>query len=1283
MKSKTMRTIVCVLTLAGLLLPAAVRAHPANEISPASHLPLLPPWAALASGGIRSIAGSTVTPEPDVYTPGRDQDLCFLVWNDSTDAEWLNEIKLAFPMGWIVNDMWDLAGPNDGGYHYWDIIGINTNVATWLDGDGGDGEQEGQSDHYFCVDVNVPGSTSGDQTVIWTLKGDEYGGVPPHTATGSLVLLPPGANLSTSWKSSPPVMPTSTDIFTYTLGVVNSGALTATATYLTDNLPAGVLCLTDTVALAGGGVLTPTQTSLEWSGELVPGDAVTITFAVSVTAAFECGAAIVNQATITAPAAYETVIVSTTTILRDETPVYFEDFEAGYGGYTNTGSDPWEWGVPTGGPGAAHSGSHVWATNLVEDYVTETQYVLVSPAITLPCGSELFLSWWQWYATEEGYDYISVAVDDGTDVTSVYGPVSGAGAGWQRQEADLSRWAGKTVRLLFKLTSDEMITEAGWYLDDVAVTQGCPMPPAPEFERDLLSSSAEPGASTSYTLTLLNRSLTPITAALTYSHTWPLTGTNSLVVSACGQSDFVVEIAVPTSTLTNTIHTAEVQATSGSFTDTAVLRTRAGGTVAWTFMVYMGADNNLEPDGVDDFLEMSAAGSSDDVNIVVQFDRIPGYDTRYGDWTGTRRFYVTKGMTPDPGNAVEDIGEANMGDGNTLRDFVSWTMEHYPAENYALILWDHGSGWEPARGAEPPPIRAIVGDDTDGHDYMDDQEIMAALSGAGLEYDGADKLALIGFDACLMGMIEVATDMSHFAHVVVHSEETEPGGGWEYTTPLQALVDDPFKSPDQLGHDIVEAYYVSYGNDETQSALNTRPVPFQSLLDAIDQFALALIDHVGTDRAMYGTVRSQTQNFEGLPHYDLYDFAERIQAQSTYSDVQVAAQAVMDGVNAVVIHERHGAGWPGAHGVAIYFDDGHLAQYLGSDDETTFGKLTRWDQFLQIYYNSGQPMLNVSGAVGLTLDVLHTDTTVGATNHAEGYGLVNRNESGPEDVFHFTLSQPAPVYIALDNYAVDLDLFLLDGPNEFTDQVAWGDDSISLPAARAGSGLPAGDYYVVVDGHDGAEGPYTIFVSTGQCDPVAGVDFSHDGPVLPGRPMHFTATVTPPAATAPITYEWDFGGAGVGSGMDTITPSFTYTASGTYDVVVTATNRCSGPAVATHQVQVTTCATITNVSLALMTPAPIFTDTLIAFQATISPVNVILPITYTLLDGGAPLAGGLANSTTFTVTWAFTQTGVHTLTLKTTNYCESEPVVSNAVVLEAFRRYFVILIHITRNWGGG
>jgi hypothetical protein len=111
----------------------------------------------------------------------------------------------------------------------------------------------------------------------------------------------------------------------------------------------------------------------------------------------------------------------------------------------------------------------------------------------------------------------------------------------------------------------------------------------------------------------------------------------------------------------------------------------------WTVMVYISGDNNLEDYVVKDLeLELAAAGSNADVQIVALADRGPGYDTSRGDWQTTKLFHVTPGMTADAASAVADWGERNMRDKQTLTDFVSWGKANYPADHYALYFWGHG-----------------------------------------------------------------------------------------------------------------------------------------------------------------------------------------------------------------------------------------------------------------------------------------------------------------------------------------------------------------------------------------------------------------------------------------------------------------------------------------------------------------------------------------------------------------------------------------------------------------
>ena len=94
----------------------------------------------------------------------------------------------------------------------------------------------------------------------------------------------------------------------------------------------------------------------------------------------------------------------------------------------------------------------------------------------------------------------------------------------------------------------------------------------------------------------------------------------------------------------------------------------------WTVMVYISGDNNLEDYVVKDIeLELAPTGSSANVQVVALADRGPGYDTSRGDWQTTKLYHVTQGMVADSASAVADWGERNMGDPQTLIDFVDWS----------------------------------------------------------------------------------------------------------------------------------------------------------------------------------------------------------------------------------------------------------------------------------------------------------------------------------------------------------------------------------------------------------------------------------------------------------------------------------------------------------------------------------------------------------------------------------------------------------------------------------
>lgn len=372
----------------------------------------------------------------------------------------------------------------------------------------------------------------------------------------------------------------------------------------------------------------------------------------------------------------------------------------------------------------------------------------------------------------------------------------------------------------------------------------------------------------------------------------------------------------------------------------------------WTFMVYLDADNNLESAGIDDFLEMSSVGSDSNVNIVVQFDRLPGYDSSFDNWTDCHRFLVTEGMVPGVTNAIPDWGdgkggrEVNMANSQTLVNFVEWAMDNYPADNYALVLWNHGGGWRDKADHRIPVFKAVCWDDTSGNDSLYMSEVKSALATIKAEKQQID---LVGFDACFMGMMEVAHEIKDLASVMVASEETEPGDGWPYNTILEDLTFTPAMSPSALGVTIVDRYGEFYSNigDTTQSALDLQNIDI--LTASVSDFAVAMMGSSCCGEIQ--NARSDSQEYYYPEYTDLYHFADLIASKVPDTAVGDAAEDVKQKIEDTVIAEFHGTLLRGSHGAAIYFPRSQAEfdpDYNGSIID--FPGNTQWDEFLSWFY---------------------------------------------------------------------------------------------------------------------------------------------------------------------------------------------------------------------------------------------------------------------------------------------------------------------------------------------
>ncbi len=384
----------------------------------------------------------------------------------------------------------------------------------------------------------------------------------------------------------------------------------------------------------------------------------------------------------------------------------------------------------------------------------------------------------------------------------------------------------------------------------------------------------------------------------------------------------------------------------------------------WTVMVYLCADNNLEYNGLLDFNEMEAgildavnAGGREVLNklaVIVIIDRIPGYTSMPteqggGDWTGTRLYRIL----PDPDMAyfaserLDRVGsgrgylqsslvEENLGHTNVFRFFLEYVRDNFTAKKYSLIMWDHGTG-----------ARSMCQDWTSDTNalYIDQiRQTIAETANAVMP-----KIDMIGFDACFMGLAEVAYEFRGVADVMVASMRLEDADGWDYqyafgqlagSRGVSAITAETFASL------FVEGYREwhesrNHNRGDTLSAVDLSHMP--ALKTGIDALAAAM--HTEGKKEILESIREVTVNYFNsstaasidVPHYDLYDFCNRIVLDTGYgfsAPLQAAAASVINTLSSAVILAYGGNGYgqtyyygPGSsvkRGLSWFFSRGNL-----------------------------------------------------------------------------------------------------------------------------------------------------------------------------------------------------------------------------------------------------------------------------------------------------------------------------------------------------------------------
>jgi hypothetical protein len=446
-------------------------------------------------------------------------------------------------------------------------------------------------------------------------------------------------------------------------------------------------------------------------------------------------------------------------------------------------------------------------------------------------------------------------------------------------------------------------------------------------------------------------------------------------------------------------------------------------TAQWTIIYYMALDNDLEPFAINDLLEMQTIGSTDEVNIIVQFDRAEGYEEFFGNWTDARRFRIEQATRnrstgdfavdgramaayfsqfepsdfgisrrefnqqieqlenaspteaaqvalnqvvplaegapkiPLQQEAIDSVGETNTGDPDDLVDFALWTMQEYPAENYALIISDHGTGWA-----------ALANDESENGDPLTLPELSEALENI-TQRGGIDQFDLIGFDACLEAQMDVMLAIAPYGKYALASEQTIPGAGWNYVTPLRALTDDPDIDVRDLGKVFVDSYIQFYdelaveGWSDYSLAMHDLS-QMRNLTEAITAFSEVIAENESDDllkalsdaRRNVQVFASDTPDVEDyISSVDLVHYMELVNRFSDIREVKNAADNVIRAVEQVVIYQRE-TNLRNANGLTVYFPrNERIYNRFGRNYEREAPQgMIGWQNFLATFYGKAR-----------------------------------------------------------------------------------------------------------------------------------------------------------------------------------------------------------------------------------------------------------------------------------------------------------------------------------------
>jgi hypothetical protein len=414
----------------------------------------------------------------------------------------------------------------------------------------------------------------------------------------------------------------------------------------------------------------------------------------------------------------------------------------------------------------------------------------------------------------------------------------------------------------------------------------------------------------------------------------------------------------------------------------------------WTFLTYIAAHNNLDCLGERSLDQIIGVGSTRQVRHGVLYDGPKGAAR-----------YIVGG----PGKVLqqEQLADFDSGDPDALIETARWVFCKYPADRYGLVLWSHGSGWQPEEiqrvakqvrkdndvdrkesikraGStssralfrttlakiliKSAAQRAICFDDGSRHsiDTIELGKVIRAIT------DKIDQpLELLGMDACLMASLEVAYQIRDNTRYMVASEELVPGHSWPYNVIFQKLNYDPSINGSEFAQIITLEYRKYYQEnppafgygDVTKVALDLSKIG--EIATATDKLSRDLINNMEAESQNLWDAqiftRDQEKGKRPQTKFDLYlwDIKSLVNELSMHIDneeITSSCKSVADSLKlgGAILDEVHLEDWfSNIGGLSIYLpipnEAPRVTKYY---PQLQFAVSTDWYEMLMEYHQT-------------------------------------------------------------------------------------------------------------------------------------------------------------------------------------------------------------------------------------------------------------------------------------------------------------------------------------------